>query len=71
MVSFQNKHQKFEMLKKNKQASVPSFVSDVLCALNRRNEKKASPLLVLQQIRICSFRCGNVAYWKQTEIKKH
>lgn len=40
MVSFQNKHQKFEMLKKNKQASVPSFVSDVLCALNRRNEKK-------------------------------
>lgn len=44
MVSFQNKHQKFEMLKKNKQASVPSFVSDVLCALNWRNEKKPSPL---------------------------
>lgn len=37
----------------------------------KREETLPAALLVLQQIKICSFSCGNVAYWKQNEIKKH
>lgn len=55
-----------------------SFLSDVVCALNtfsctneETGETRRNLLLVLQQIKNCSFRCGNVAYWKQNEIKKH
>lgn len=55
---------------KKEQTSVRALLCKrcTLCFEPAKREE-ASPLLVLQQIRICSFRCGNVAYWKNW--KKH